>query len=79
MRVFFQNPWVSGIGGGLISGLIVFYITKWLIGRKDKSAYLKQIQDANIDVIIALKPYIAEKGLPNYKTKKILEHVLKRL
>lgn len=67
MRDFLQNPWVCGIGGGIISGIIVFYITKWLMGKKDNSMYLRQIQSANTEVISILKPYIADNGLPNKK------------
>ncbi|MCI9338086.1 MAG: hypothetical protein HFH93_11215 [Lachnospiraceae bacterium] len=67
MRDFLQNPWVCGIGGGIISGIIVFYITKWLMGKKDNSMYLRQIQSANTEVISILKPYIADNGLPNEK------------
>lgn len=65
MREFLQNPWVCGIGGGIISGIIVFYITKWLMGKKDNSMYLRQIQSANTEVISILKPYIADNGLPD--------------
>lgn len=67
MKDFLQNPWVCGIGGGIISGIIVFYITKWLMGKKDNSMYLRQIQSANTEVISILKPYIADNGLPNEK------------
>lgn len=67
MKEFLQNPWVCGIGGGIISGIIVFYITKWLMGKKDNSLYLRQIQSANLEVISILKPYIADNGLPNEK------------
>lgn len=58
---------MCGIGGGIISGIIVFYITKWLMGKKDNSLYLRQIQSANLEVISILKPYIADNGLPNEK------------
>ena len=64
MLDFLQNQWVVGIGGGIISGIIVFFITKWLFQRKDNSKYLEQIANANLDIIRTLKPYIAEKGLP---------------
>ena len=43
MLDFLQNQWVVGIGGGIISGIIVFFITKWLFQRKDNSKYLEQI------------------------------------
>jgi len=64
MIEFLQNPWVCGIGGGIISGIIVFYITKWIMGKKDNSVYLRQVDSANSEVISILKPYIADNGLP---------------
>ena len=64
MLAFLQNPWVVGIGGGIVSGIIVYFITSWLYKRKDNSKYLEQISRANLDIIQALKPYVAERGLP---------------
>lgn len=59
-----QNNWVIGIGGGIISGIIVYFVTAWLMRRKDNTEYKKQIVQANTDVINSLKPYIPENGLP---------------
>lgn len=28
-----NNPWVTGIGGGIISSLIVFFVTKYLFSK----------------------------------------------
>jgi len=61
---FLQNSWVVGIGGGIISGIIVYFFTNWLYKRKDNSKYLEQIDRANVDIIHVLKPYVAEIGLP---------------
>lgn len=46
---FLQNQWVVGIGGGIISGIIVFFITKWVFQRKAgkgllDTALLKQLK-----------------------------------
>lgn len=73
MLEFLQNQWVVGIGGGIVSGIIVFFITKWVFQRKDNSKYLEQITSANMDIIRALKPYIAEKGLPE---KEIIDAII---
>lgn len=73
MIEFLQNQWVVGIGGGIISGIIVFFITKWILQRKDKSRYFEQISSANIDIIRTLKPYVAEKGLPD---KQIIDAII---
>ena len=70
---FLQNEWVVGIGGGIVSGIIVFFITKVILQRKDDSKYLQQINQGNLDIIRALKPYISEKGLPQ---KEIVDAII---
>ena len=70
---FLENQWVVGIGAGIISGLIVFFVTKWILQRKDNSKYLELISVANFEIIRILKPYIAEKGLPE---KEILDAII---
>lgn len=60
----FQNTWFVGICTGIISGILVFFLTKWIMDRRSKSEYYKQIDNANQAVVNSLKPYIADKGLP---------------
>lgn len=64
---FLENPWTSGIGGGLISGFIVFYVTRWFLQRKDKNGYITSVNSANKQVINLLKAYVVDKGLPDYQ------------
>lgn len=73
MLAFLQNSWVVGIGGGIVSGIIVYFITNWLYKRKDNSKYLEQISLANMDIIQDLKPYVAERGLPD---KEIVDAII---
>ena len=73
MLAFLQNPWVVGIVGGIVSGIIVYFITNWLYKRKDNSKYLEQINRANLDIIQVLKPYVAERGLPE---KEIVDAII---
>lgn len=77
MKEFFQNifsnAWVVGIVGGIISGIIVYFITRWLFERKDKSKHLENISNANLDIIRLLKPYVAERGLPE---KEIIDAII---
>ena len=65
MQSCLGNPWTSGIGGGIISGLIVFYVTRWFIQRRDKSGYINSVHNANKQVIDLLKAYVVDKGLPD--------------
>ena len=73
MLSFLRNQWVVGIGGGIVSGIIVYFITNWLYKRKDNSKYLEQIENANLDIIRTLKPYVAEKGLPS---KEVIDAII---
>lgn len=73
MLDFLTNEWVVGIGGGIVSGIIVYYITNWLYKRKDNSKYLQQIDNANLDIIRTLKPYVTEKGLPS---KEVIDAII---
>lgn len=67
MIKLFQNGWFVGIITGIISGLLVFIITNFIINRKGNKEHLHQIKTANNEVISCLKPYIADKGLPEIK------------
>lgn len=60
----FQNSWIVGIVTGIISGILVFFITKFFTNKKDRTEYYRKVKNANAEVIAALKPYIADKGLP---------------
>lgn len=73
MLAFLENQWVVGIGAGIISGIIVYFITKRFFQRKDNSKHLEQINSANMDIIRILKPYVAEKGLPE---KEIIDAII---
>lgn len=68
-----QNTWFVGISTGIISGILVFFLTKWIMDRKGKTEYYKQVANANHNVINALKPYIADQGLP---TRDIFEALI---
>jgi len=61
---FFENAWFVGISTGIISGVLVFFLTKWIMDKRGKVEYFKQVNNANQNVINALKPYIADNGLP---------------
>ena len=55
----FQSSWFIGIATGIISGVLVFFITKFFMNKKDKTEYYQNVRNANDRVIAALKPYIA--------------------
>ncbi len=61
----FGNPWVIGIGGGIVSGIIVTLITRHLFSRREQKEYRQRIETANNEIIYAVRPSIAEKMLPS--------------
>lgn len=62
---FIQNTWFVGITTGIISSILVFFLTKWIMDKSGKTEYYKQVANANHNVINSLKPYIADQGLPS--------------
>lgn len=64
MLEFLQNQWVVGIGCSLISSIIVYSFSRFLFRRKENQRYFEQIVNSNKEIIRILKPYVAEKGLP---------------
>lgn len=69
---FFQNTWVVGIITGIISGIAVSFFSKFFVKKKENIEYKKQIKSANLEVISALKPYIADNGLPEIRIFRAL-------
>lgn len=61
----FNNPWVVGIGGGILSGLIVTLITRYLFSKKDNSEYAQKVETVNREVVYALRPGISEGHIPD--------------
>lgn len=59
------NPWVVGIGGGVLSGLLVTLITRYLFSKRERREYLQKISTANNEIIYAIRPAIAEKIMPS--------------
>lgn len=62
---FLSNPWVVGIGGGVLSGLFVTLITRYLFSKRERREYLQKVATANNEIIYAIRPAIAEKVMPS--------------
>lgn len=67
-----SNPWVVGIGGGILSGLFVAIITRLIFSRRDKREYIQRIQLANSEVLYAVRPGVSEGLIPNKGVVKSL-------
>ena len=73
METFFTNSWTIGIGGGIISGLIVFLVTSKIFSKKENKEYLQKIRIANNELLYAIRPLIVEQKLP---TIEIINSIL---
>lgn len=65
--VFLSNPWFIGIIGGIVSGLIVFYITTIVTKIYRRKEYYKSIHEVNLKVSRMLIMSISESEIPEYK------------
>ena len=74
----FNNAWVVGIGGGILSGLIVTVISRSLFSRKQDRERLQRISQANNEIIYAIRPGISESIIPNTDTIKKLSEATSR-
>ncbi len=39
----FNNSWITGIGGGIVSGFIVYFVTSKFLSKKQKKEYSQKI------------------------------------
>ena len=60
-----NNTWIVAIDGGILSGLIVTFITRYLFSKKDNREYAQKVSAVNHEVVYALRPRIVEGHLSN--------------
>lgn len=60
MGPVFENPWVIGVGGGIISGFLVFFVTQFIFNNGRAADYRRRVDATNREVIYALRPGIPE-------------------
>ncbi|WP_432358819.1 hypothetical protein [Sporosarcina sp. UB5] len=68
----FQNPWIVGIGGGIISSIVVL-IVKLLMNKISKKEYYGRVDEANDEVIDIFKHIISEDDFPD---RRIIDSVI---
>lgn len=60
-----NSPWVVGIGGGILSGLVVAWISRMLLSKREDRERQQKVQAANRELIFAIRPGISEGVLPS--------------
>jgi hypothetical protein len=65
---FIQNEWTIGIIGGVVSGIIVYWLTGYFVGKKENKVYRKNVDSANLEVLGILRPLIADNSSLSPKT-----------
>lgn len=68
-----SNPWFVGIGGGILSGFIVAFISRFIFSRRDSREYAQKVSQANHEVLYAVRPGISEGVIP---TNTVLERLV---
>lgn len=63
--MFLDNPWITGIGGGVVSGFIVYFITNLIYSRRENKEYWQKITTANNELLYAMRPLIVQKQIPS--------------
>ena len=73
LPVWMNAPWVVGIGGGILSGILVTFVSRKILARKDRGEYLQKAKSANRELIYALRIGIPEGHIPS---RKIVESLI---
>lgn len=61
---FISNAWTIGIGGGIVSGFIVFWVTNFFFVRREKKEYMQRVKTANNEILYAIRPLIVSQKIP---------------
>jgi len=78
MEGLLNNGWVVGIGGGILSGLIVAWLTRTLFSKKDLRELAVNISLANREILYAIRPEISENSLPAIEVIEALKNATAR-
>jgi hypothetical protein len=60
-----NNPWIVGIGGGILSGIFVTIISRYFFSKRDNREYFQKVVSVNREVTYAIKPGISEGIIPS--------------
>ncbi|WP_413692894.1 hypothetical protein [Psychromonas sp. KJ10-2] len=78
MGELLNNGWVVGIGGGVLSRLIVAWLTRTIFSKKDLRELSINILSANREILYAIRPEISESNLPTSEVIAALKNATAR-
>lgn len=78
MENLLNNVWFVGVGGGVLSGLIVMWLTRTLFSKKDLRELAINISSANREILYAIRPEISEDHLPAVEVIEALKNATAR-
>lgn len=61
----FSNEWFTGIVCGIISGIVVYWITTRVYSRKQDKEYWQRVKAANNEILYTIRPLIVNRILPS--------------
>jgi len=59
-----NNPWIIGIGAGILSGLVVTIVSRTLLSKRENKEYRQKVFSANREIIYSIRPGISENIVP---------------
>ena len=65
-----NDPWVIGVAGGIISSIVVAFISRFIFSRRDQREYFQRINQANQEILYAIRPGISEGLIPSIEVIK---------
>lgn len=74
MEDILANAWFVGIITSIISGLIVFFVTRHYISKDINKADSQSLYEAKMEVLYAIRPSISEGNLPD---REIINSLIK--
>jgi hypothetical protein len=69
-----NNAWVVGIGTGIVSGLLVYWLLSVFLSKKKDREHQQLISTANREVIYSIRSGIPENSLPTNDVVEALIH-----
>lgn len=73
MSQWLNNNWVIAIGGGVLSGIFVTWLSRFLFSKRDSRERRERITTAKRELLYAIRPGVAEGVVP---TPDVLESLI---